>query len=393
MKKINISVLGSTGSIGINTLAIISKKRNLFSVNTLSANTNYVKICNQLSKFNPRNFIIINKKTLKKVKKKFINSKTNFYDNYKNIPVSSMQNDITVAAIPGLNGLEPTIAFTRKSKKILLANKESIICGWNLLKNVAKKNNTEIIPIDSEHFSIKKLLKNYSDIEIEKIYITASGGPFLNIKKSMFNKIKPAQAIKHPKWSMGRKISVDSSTLMNKILELMEAQKIFPFKKNKYKIIIHPQSLVHAIISFKNGLTKFLYHEPNMQIPIANAIFNFKINIKDFIKNSKKNTSIKNLEFFEVDKTRFPVINLLPKMDKYISTPIIINAANEILIDQFLKKKISFNSISNYIFLVLKDKNYKKYAIYNPSNLKNIFMIDSWSRKTTLKIIANQETG
>ena len=258
-----------------------------------------------------------------------------------------------------------------------------MICGWHIINKIAKNNKTKIIPIDSEHFSIMKLLENHKTEEVEKIFITASGGPFLNLAKSKFKNIKPSDAIKHPRWSMGKKISVDSSTLMNKVLELMEAQKIFPFDLKKYEVIIHPQSLVHAIIKFKNGITKLLYHEPDMKIPISNAIFDSK----NYINNYSTKNKIKNLEFYDADQNRFDALKLIPKLDKYTSTPIIINAANEILVDHFLKKKIRFTSILKHIFSLLKDKNYKKYAIYNPTSLGNIYTIDRWSRLTTLKII------
>ena len=172
--------------------------------------------------------------------------------------------------------------------------------------------------------------------------------------------------------------------LINKILELIEAQKIFPFDLKKYQILIHPQSLVHAIIKLKNGITKLLYHEPDMTIPISNAIFDSKVDINNYINKKDK---IKNLEFIDPDEKRFSAIKLIPKLNKYVSTPIIINAANEILVDHFLKKKISFTSILRYLFQVLKDKNYKKYAIYKPTSLRNIYIIDQWSRMTALKII------
>ena len=386
MKKI-ISILGSTGSIGITSLYIINKKKSLFIVNTLTANSNYKKICNQILKFKPRNYIIVNKNIFDKVKKKFGRTRINFFNDYLDLPYKVLKNDITITAIPGLSGLDPTIKFTRKSKKILIANKESVICGWNIIEKIAKKNKTELLPIDSEHFSIKKLLRKYNDKDIERIYITASGGPFLKLPIHKFKFIKPNDAFKHPKWKMGKKISVDSATLMNKILEIIEAQKLFPHQKDKFEISIHPQSLVHAIVRFKNGISEFLYHEPNMTIPIANALFDFKIDINDFIKLKTNKKNLKNLEFYSVDPYIFPVIKLLPKLNKFPSTPIIINAANEILIDQFIKKKISFNSISNYLFEVLKDKNYKKYAIYKPVNLINIYKIDKWSRNTTLNLI------
>ena len=383
MKK-RIAILGSTGSIGTTSLKIIEKKRKLFNIELLSANKNYKKICKQIVKFKPRYFVVTNNNIFLKTKKKFKNKKTKIFNNYKKISFSKRKIDITIASIPGIAGLEPTINLTKKSKKILLANKESVICGWQIINKLAKKHKTKIVPIDSEHFSIMKLLENHKKDEIKKIYITASGGPFLNLSKNKFKSIKPSEAVKHPKWSMGKKISIYSSTLMNKILELIEAYKIFPFDLKKYEILIHPQSLVHAIVKLKNGTAKFLYHEPDMIIPISNAIFDSKIDIDNYAKKKEK---IKNLEFFDPDKKRFPAIKLIPKLNKYVSTPIIVNAANEILVDHFLKKKISFTSILRYLFLVLKDKNYRKYAIYKPTNLRNIYTIDQWSRMTTLKIV------
>jgi 1-deoxy-D-xylulose-5-phosphate reductoisomerase len=174
---------------------------------------------------------------------------------------------------------------------------------------------------------------------------------------------------------------------MNKILELIEAKKLFNLDYSKFEIIIHPQSLVHAIVEFKSGISKFLYHEPNMIIPITNAIFDTKIDIRKLINYKLKNNLPTELNFIPVDKRRFPVINLIPILKKHKSTPIIINAINEILVDQFINKKISFNSINKYLFMVLKDKNYKKYAIQSANKLKHIYKIDQWARNTTYKII------
>ena len=381
--KISISILGSTGSIGETTLRIIRKKKFNFDVHVLAAKSNYLKICSQINEFEPKVFVVINKKIFSKIKKKFKNKKTKIYNNYDFLEKIKKKIDITVSAIPGITGLEPTINFTKISKKILLANKESIICGWNIIKRISKKNKTTIVPLDSEHFSIQKIIENHKANEINKIYLTASGGPFLKMPLSKFKSIKPKDAIKHPKWKMGNKISVDSATLMNKILELIEAQKIFPEHHNKIKIIIHPQSLVHAIVKFNNGITKLLYHEPDMIIPISNAIFNSN-NLNTF---AKLNNKIKNLEFYDVDKKRFPIVKIIPIVNQYISTPIIINAANEILVDQFMKQKISFSSIFKHLYQVLKDQNYKKYAIQEPKSLNNIYAVDSWAREITFKKI------
>ena len=384
MKK-KISILGSTGSIGLSTLHIIDRKKNYFKINLLSANKNFKKICEQIQKYKPNFFIVINYKIFKKVKKKFKNSNTKIFNNF-NHTVIKKKSDITVTAIPGIAGLEPTIIMIKLSKKILIANRESVICGWNLIKKNALKNKTQIVPIDSEHFSIFKLLENHTLNEINKIYITASGGPFLNFKLKNLKNIKPKDALNHPKWKMGKKITIDSSTLMNKILELIEAQKLFNIPDGKLDILIHPECLVHAIVELKNGLNMFIYHSTSMIIPIANAIFDGKLNIKEFI-NVENKKEINNLFFSPVNKKIFPMIKLKDKMNQYPSTPIIINAANEILVDQFLKRNIPFLSISKNILTILNNRNYKKYAIRRPDNINQINIVDAWSRTVTMELI------
>ena len=238
--------------------------------------------------------------------------------------------------------------------------------------------------IDSEHYSIMNLIKNHKINEINKIFITASGGPFLNYKVSQFKKINPTDALKHPKWKMGKKISIDSATLMNKILELIEAQKLFNLPPEKLEIVIHPESLVHSIIDLKNGIKKFIYHETTMIIPIANALFEESINIENIIKIAKKE-KIKNLIFKKVDKKIFPIVKIIKRINEHDSTPIIINAANEVLVDHFLREKIPFLGIQKVIFDVLKDKNYKKYAIRRPSNFNTINIVNTWAKNITVK--------
>ena len=383
-----ISILGSTGSIASSVFEIIHKKKNSFRINLLSANKNYNLISNQIKKYKPKYFFINNKDIFNDINKKFKNFPTKIINSLDKVKFSK-KNDITISAIPGIDGLKPTIIMTKLSKKILIANKESIICGWNLIKSEAIKNKTEIVPIDSEHFSIQKLIENHSIAKIKKIYITASGGPFLNYRLNQFKNIKPKDAIRHPKWKMGKKISVDSSTLMNKILELIEATKLFNIPINKLDILIHPNSLIHAIVEFKNGLTKFLYHKTSMTIPIANAIFGENFDIDKFFnkKNKEPNFFQDNLIFKKVDPKRFPVIKLKNRVTEYAFTPIIINASNEILVDQFLKKNIQFPSIYKIIMDILKDVNYKKYAIRKTKNIMQIYEIHNWAKGATLKRI------
>ena len=387
MQPKTIAVLGSTGSIGLNTLEII-KKTKKFRVVLIAANSNYQKILSQIRIFEPKIVVVNNWNVFLKIKEAHKYKKNIILNNFSNLKKYLKKVDITVSAIPGIAGLEPTLTFVKISKKILLANKESIVCGWNLIKKNATKYNTKLVPIDSEHFSISELTKQHTNNEIEKIYITASGGPFLKLDKKKFKNIKLKDAIKHPKWKMGKKISVDSATLMNKVLEVIEAIKLFPFDAHKYEVIIHPQSLIHAIVKLKNGTTYFLYHLPDMKIPISNALFDGKFNYLKYFKDKNKNfLSNQNLEFFPADESKFTTLKLIPKMKIAISSPIVINAANEIFVDEFLKKNIHFNDISTYLNLVLKDKNYIKTSMMPSNTLKNINKIDTAARELAYKII------
>ena len=376
-----ISVLGSTGSIGSSVLTIL-KKKNYFTPYLFSANKNYDLICEQIEQFKPKYFLIYNDKILNKVKKKFKYSKTKIISNLKikNFKTSH----IAIMAIPGIASLNPTLTMIKKSRKILLANKESIVCGWKLIKNASLKYKTKIIPLDSEHFSIFKLLENKNINEVEKIFLTASGGPFLNYKSHKLKKINPKNALKHPKWKMGKKITIDSSTLMNKVLEYIEAQKLFNLPKEKLEILIHPESLVHAIVRFKNGLIKFIYHDTSMIIPITNAIFEKNVDMNKFFQNKKE---IKNLSFEKPKLNNFPILKILDRVNEFPSTSIIINASNEVLVDLFLRYKVPFLSIPTIIKKVLNDRNYKKYAIRNAKNIKQISVIDTWGRQKTLELV------
>ena len=389
MKK-KIAILGSTGSIGKSTLDVIKRDKRNFDVVLLTANNNYKRLIQQAKEFKAKNIIIKNKIFYQEVKKKLKNSKIKVFTGDISISkIISGKVDYTMSALVGLAGLQPTIDAIKVSKNVAIANKETIICGWNLIEKMKKKYKTKIIPVDSEHYSIMKLIENHTLDEIKMIYITASGGPFLNLPIKRFKRIKPKHAVRHPKWKMGKKISVDSSTLMNKILELIEAQKIFNLPKNKIDIIIHPESLVHAIVKFKNGITKFIYHETSMMIPLTNAIFDGNLHFDEFInfENSKIKRNIQNLNFREVDNKKFPIIKIKKRLNEYPATPIIINTCNEILVDQFLRKKIAFLSIHKIILSILNDRNYRKYAIKETKNLNQIIDIYKWTKTLTLKKI------
>ena len=380
MKK-KIAILGSTGSIGTSTLEVIKKDKKNFEVILLSANNNYKKLISQAKIFKAKNVLIKNKKFYFKVKKSLKGTKV-YSGNISIKNIIKKKIDYTMSAVVGLAGLQPTIDAIKISRVVAIANKETIICGWQILSKLIKKYKTKIVPIDSEHFSIMELTKGVSNEQIEEIIITASGGPFLNTPTRKLKKIKPKQAIKHPNWKMGKKISVDSANMMNKVFEVIEACRLFNFDKSKYKIMIHPQSYVHSIIRFKNGLIKMILYNSDMKIPISNILYDNK-NSFSSIPNIEINR-LNNLSFKKVNLKDFPSIKLLKKCFSLgLSTPIIVNAANEVLVDLFLKRKIGFLDIVKTLNRILKDKDFKKYAKRKPSSIKDIKMADKWARLKT----------
>jgi len=383
MKK-KIAILGSTGSIGKSTLEVIRKDKNFFEIVLLTANNNYRKLILQAKEFKAKNVLIKNNKFYLKIKKSLKRNKTKVYSG--NISISKILNkkiDYTMSAIVGLAGLQPTIDAIKISKVVAIANKETIICGWNILSKVIKKYKTQILPVDSEHFSIMELTKDIEDSEVEEIIITASGGPFLNTPINKLKHVNPKEATNHPNWKMGKKISIDSANLMNKVFELMEAHKLFKFDKNKYKIVIHPQSYVHSIIRLRNGLTKMILYDSDMKIPISNTLYGKKNN---FSNKSSINTKILNkLSFQKVDNKKFPSIKLIHKFfNSGYSSPIIINASNEVLVSLFLKEKIGFLDIVRTLNKIFKDKDFKKYAKRKPKSVQNVKIIDNWARLKTM---------
>ena len=385
MKK-KIAILGSTGSIGRSTLEIIKKDKKNFNVIFLSANNNYKKLIQQAKEFNVKNVLIKNEKFYEIVKNSLRKNKTRVFSGDTSInKIISGKLDYTMSAIVGLAGLQPTIDIIKISKIVAIANKETIICGWEILSKYIKKHKTKVLPVDSEHFSIMELTKDISDGEIEEIIITASGCPFLNMSKNKMNKVSPSQAVNHPKWKMGKKISIDSANLMNKVFEVIEACKIFKFSKDKYRIMIHPQSYVHSIIRFKNGLIKMILYNTDMKIPISNTLYGRK----NYVMNIKKiDTEIlSKMSFQNVNIKRFPSTKLINKcFNSGISTPIIINASNEVLVDLFLKGKIRFLDIVKTINEIFKHKEFKKYARKKAKSVEDIKITDNWARLKTINM-------
>jgi len=372
MKK-KVAILGSTSSIGKSLLDIISKDQKKFKIELLTANTNYKDLINQAKKFNVRNIIITDPDSYRKVKKDNKSKAINILQNFENLKkILPKKIDYVMSAISGIEGLLPTYEIIKYTKLIAIANKESIVCGWSLIKKELKKNKTIFIPVDSEHFSIFSLIQNSEIDDIEKVYITASGGPFMNLPKSEFNKIKLNDALKHPNWSMGKKITIDSATLMNKVFEIIEAKNIFDINYDKLSILTHPKSYVHAIIKFKNGLSKFLIHKPDMKIPIYNSIF-YK-SCKSLKTDSLDFDILNNLKLKEVQTNKFPLVRLLKKLPNNSSLyETVLITINDYLVYKFLDKKINFQKLVKLIYKISNLKEFQKFKKIQPKNIKEIY--------------------
>jgi 1-deoxy-D-xylulose-5-phosphate reductoisomerase len=391
MKK-KIAILGSTGSIGKSTIDILRKDKKNFDVVLLTTNNNYREILKQAKEFKARNIIINNKKYYLSLKKKLKNNKINIFNNFQSFNNKFKSKiDFSMSAISGLEGLKPTLDLIKFSKTIAIANKESIICAWNLIQQRLNKYKTEFIPVDSEHFSIWSLLDGNSNNNVEEVIITASGGPFLKLSLNKFKKIKPQIAVNHPNWKMGKKISIDSATMMNKVFEVIEAQRIFNIDINKFKILIHPKSYVHAIVKFTNGLTKILVHDTDMKIPIFNSIYS-KNNKK--IKSSKINLSIlNNLNFIKVNSTRFPSIKILKMIPNRISLyETVMVSANDQLVSLFLDGKINFSDVARFLKKIMKMNIFMKYKKIAPKNFNELINLSKFVRlKTNLLSVRSDQ--
>ncbi len=380
MAKKKIAILGSTGSIGKSLLNIIYKNKEKFEVVLLTANNDYKTLEKQAKKFNAKNLIITDLKSYEILNKKKYKSKFKLYNNFNAFKkIFNSKIDYVMSSIVGIEGLEPTLKIIKFTKKIAIANKESIICGWNLINSELSKNNTNFIPVDSEHFSLWYGMQNLNKSSIDKIYITASGGPFIKTPLKKFDKITSEEAIKHPNWKMGKKISIDSATMINKVFEVIEAKNIFNLPFNKINILIHPKSYIHAILKFNNGLIKLIAHKTTMEIPIYNTLnFNFisKINSREIDLEN-----LNNLNLTEVDTKRFPIVNILKNLPSNNSLYYtIIVSANDTLVDLFLKNKIKFKDIHKIFLKFSKNKEFQKYKKKYPLKVEDILNLSEYVR-------------
>jgi len=345
-----ITILGSTGSIGTQALEVVRDNPSIFKVSVLSALKNSALLIQQAKEFRPEVVVICDENQYQTVKDALssLNIKVLAGEESLSEVASYPQSDIVLTALMGSVGLKPTIAAIKAGKSIALANKETLVVAGEYITALAAEYQVKILPVDSEHSAIFQCLVGEAQNEIEKIYLTASGGPFLGKGKDFLSTIKKEQALKHPNWVMGAKITIDSATLMNKGLEVIEAKWLFDLDVDQVDVIVHPQSIIHSIVQFTDGSMKAQMGVPDMKLPIQYAI-----NYPDRLKNNFKRFNFldyPNFSFQQADRETFRNLDLAFKaLRRGGNMPCILNAANEIVVEAFLNDKIGFLEMSDVI--------------------------------------------
>tara|TARA_Y100001934_G_C12277769_1_gene738287 strand:+ start:218 stop:1372 length:1155 start_codon:yes stop_codon:yes gene_type:complete len=381
--KKKIAILGSTGSIGIQTLDVIRKNKELFTAEILIAGQNSNLLIKQAKTFKPKIVVINDESKYLYVKKHLKNQKTKVFAGKKEVinVVKNKSIDTVVSAVVGYSGLEPTISAIKAGKNIALANKETLVVAGELINNLIKKYKVKMYPIDSEHSAIYQCILGEEKNKYEKIILTASGGPFRGFKLSQLEKVTPHEALNHPKWKMGKKISIDSATLMNKGLEVIEAKWLFDIEPSNIEVVIHPEAIVHSMVQFIDGSIKAQLGVPDMKIPIQFALtspYRIESNFPRLSLNKKL-----SLNFEKPDLNTFKNLKLaFQAIKEGGNKPCILNAANEVVVDSFLKKKIKFLEMSNIIEECLNKIEY----IAN-LNFEDYVEIDRKTRILTKKLI------
>lgn len=376
MKKNRIAILGSTGSVGTQTLDVVRENPEFFAIKALAADTNVDLLCKQIIEFMPefvrvRDIEIAEKlKTLLadiSLERNFNSSKLKILTGEDGLLeiVNSDNIDTVMVSIVGSAAFPSLVSAIKAGKAIALANKESLIIGGAVLRGLLDSSSIPFIPVDSEHNSIFQCLRARPEEEPTRVLITASGGPFLNYSLEQLSRVTPEEAVKHPKWNMGAKISVDSATLMNKGLEVIEALELFSFPLEQMDVVVHPQHLIHAIVEYSDGSACALMYDPDMRVPITHALFtclNCSEDVEELIFPKRRRMldfkQVSRLDFFEPDETKFPCLRLAKEAYKIGGdAKLILNWANEVAVDKFLQHKIKFMQIPEIIEKALESSN------------------------------------
>lgn len=379
----NISVLGSTGSIGRSSLEVIDKLSHRFKVVGLTAGRNTQLLEKQVEKFRPKIVSLERKEEAEDLRRKFRGKsiKVTFAQEGAEEVASFSENDIVISAITGIDGLRPTLAAVREGKKVALANKESMVVAGPLIQDMIRKFGAQLIPVDSEHSGVFQCLAKEEMENVKKVILTASGGPFFSKSSSEMNDITLEEALNHPRWKMGKKVTIDSATLMNKGLELIEARWLFGLEPRQLGILIHPQSIVHSLVEMSDGSVLAQLGPTDMKLPIQYALTYPER--EDSLLPSLDLSEIKALEFYKVNVEKFPIIKLARlALEEGESFPIALNAANEVVVSAFLEQRIKFMDISDAVTEIVENHQKRK-----AQSLEDIFDVDRETRRVSLDLL------
>lgn len=374
MRK-KISILGSTGSIGVNTLEVISSVPNRFEVIGLACGTQVEVLKKQIKAFQPKMVSVGTEALVRSLQQEFPCLEVLWGEEGLMTIAQDSRSDFIVSALVGARGIRPTLAAIQSKKNVALANKEVLVAAGAIVMAEVQRQGVHLLPIDSEHSALFQVFEAHNKSAIEKVILTASGGPFLHRPKETFSSITPEKALKHPSWSMGKRITIDSATLMNKGFEIIEAHWLFNLSPSQIEVVVHPQSIVHSLISYQDGNMLACLSTPDMKAPISYALsYPGRMSTEVVRLNLAK---VKELTFLEPDIEKFPLLKLAEEVAKRGNVyPALMNAADEVAVDAFLKRQISFIQISQLV-----EETLSSYTESFPLSLEGILEADQWARK------------
>lgn len=381
MKK--LAILGSTGSIGVSTLDIVASHPDKFEVVALTAGNNLTLLKKQIERFSPQVVAVITEESAKKLSKMLTGKKPEILYGVPGLITAASANDATmvVAAIVGSAGLVPTVAAIKAGKDIALANKETLVAAGRLVMNLIKQHGVKLYPVDSEHSAVFQSLQGHRAENVKRIILTASGGPFLNYPLDKLPRVSVSDALNHPNWSMGQKITIDSATMINKGLEIIEARWLFDMPAERISVVIHPQSIIHSMVEYVDGCVMAQLGVPDMKAPIAYAM-TYPERVRTGVKPLDL-TDINSLTFLKPDPVRFPSLKLAYRsLAEEESMPAVMNAANEVAVEAFLTGKIKFTEIVTYI-----EKTMDQHKAHSFASIEEVLNADIWSREKTRELL------
>jgi 1-deoxy-D-xylulose-5-phosphate reductoisomerase len=381
MKK--LSILGSTGSIGVSTLEIVSAYRDRFDVVALTGGNNLELLKKQIEEFNPQVAAVITEDSARKLRKMVRGARTEILSGIPGMITAATASDTTmvVAAIVGAAGLVPTVAAIRAGKDVALANKETLVTAGHLIMNMVKEQGVRLYPVDSEHSAVFQSLQGHRSEDVKRIILTASGGPFFQYPSRKLAEVSIDDALNHPNWSMGKKITIDSATMMNKGLEVIEAKWLFHVPVEKVSVVIHPQSIIHSLVEYVDGCVMAQLGTPDMKAPIAYAL-----TVPERVPTGVRGLDLAelgSLTFFEPDMERFPALKLAYRaVGDGESMPAVMNAANEVAVEAFLSGSIRFLDIARII-----EKTMDAHQPHALTSIEEVLHADRWGRMKARELL------